>query len=131
MISRRNILPLLAFLLLACFTGYSFKLERTHSDQNRAQAQQIVYTTLIAGCERNNELRKTLHDLVLGGIATTQKYVKEGTLTPIQGQRAIQGTKDAAKKLESVDCNGLYGKIRPPDSKIPVTHGVQTTPQKK
>lgn len=105
--SRRH-LPLVAYLVLAGFTGFAFQQERTHSNQNREALAAQTRTVLIRGCERQNVLRHTLQGLVLSGIPQTKQYVKEGTITPAQGDRAIAQARTAASKLKPIDCKRAY-----------------------
>lgn len=106
-VDRRH-LPVIGYLILAGFTGYAFQQEREHSNQNREAIAQQTHNTLVAGCERQNELRTTLRGLIARGIPQTRQYVKDGTLTPAQGDRAIAQSKTAIYTLRSTDCNSVY-----------------------
>lgn len=105
---NRRHLPVVAYLILAGFTAFAFQQEREHSNQNREQLAQQTRVVLIAGCERQNQLRVTLQGLIASGIPQTKQYVKDGTLTPAQGDRSIAQSKTAIKTLAPVDCTKAY-----------------------
>lgn len=104
----RRRLPVLGYLILAIATGYTFQVERDHSDQNRHDLAVQTRTVLVKGCERQNVLRVTLRHLILQGIPQTKKFLKEGTLTQAQAHRTIKITRDAAKKLAPTNCTKAY-----------------------
>lgn len=106
-IDRRH-LPVVGYLILAGFTGFAFQQERSHSNENRAALASETRSVLVKGCERQNVLRVTLRGLILQGIPQVKQYVKEGTLTPAQGERSIASSRDAAKKLAPTDCARAY-----------------------
>ena len=106
-VNRRH-LPVVAYLILAGFTAFAFNQEREHSNQNREALASQTRTVLVAGCERQNELRKTLQGLIASGIPQTKQYVKDGTITPAQGDRAIAQSQTAIKTIAPVDCKKVY-----------------------
>lgn len=106
-VDRRH-LPVVGYLILAGFTGFAFAEERAHSNQNRAALAAQTHKTLVAGCERQNELRVTLQGLIKSGIPQTKQYVRDGTITPAQGDRAIAQAQTAIKTLAPVDCKKVY-----------------------
>lgn len=106
-VDRRH-LPVVGYLILAGFTGFAFQQERSHSNENRAALAAQTRKTLIAGCERQNQLRVTLQGLISSGIPQTRQYVKDGTLTPAQGDRAIAQAKTAIHTLRPTDCKKVY-----------------------
>lgn len=105
---QRRHVPLIAYLVLAFMTGYSFKVERDHSNQNRAQLAQQTHSVLVSGCERNNALRISLQEILRSGIPQTQQYVKDGTITQVQADRSILLTKAAIRRVAPLDCEKQY-----------------------
>lgn len=105
-------LPVAGFVVLAFATAFSFSQERTHSNANHQLIVSSGRKVVIQSCEGTNNLRLVLHDLVLSGIASTQKFVKEGTLTKAQGDRAIAESYTAASELGPIDCQDLAKQLR-------------------
>jgi len=105
---QRRHLPLVAYLILVGFTGYAFAQEREHSNQNRADLAAQTRTVLLRGCERQNDLRKALVDILKQNDKSIDQYVKDGTITPAQGQRARAQTQKALIKIRPTDCLKAY-----------------------
>jgi hypothetical protein len=109
----RHRLPIAGYLVLAIATGFTFAAERQHASQQRTDLAAHTRATLIKGCNRNNDLRATIQDLILSSIPQTEQYVKDGTLTQAQADRAIAQSKIAAKKVAPINCNKLYPVLKP------------------
>jgi ABC-type lipoprotein release transport system permease subunit len=104
----RRRLSVLGYLLLAAATAYTFSVERDHSNENRQQLAAQTRTVLIRGCERQNDLRRTLQHVVLQSIPQVQQYVKDGTLTQAQANRAIANAHKTAKAVAPTNCAKVY-----------------------
>lgn len=109
---QRRHIPLVAFLVLAIATGYSFKLERDHSNQSRRELATQTRQVLYQSCLRGNQLRSTLQHIILNGIPQTRQYVKDGTITQAQANRSIKLSREAAVGVAPIDCVSLY--LHPP-----------------
>jgi hypothetical protein len=105
---QRRHLPVVAYLVLAGFTGYAFQAERNHSNQNRVELAQQTHTVLVRGCERQNDLRKALVSILNESYKNINQYVKDGTITPEQAKRARAQTRAALLKIRPTDCLKAY-----------------------
>jgi hypothetical protein len=102
----------LAYALLAGAIAFSIVQSNNHSEDARRALAIQTRSTLIAGCNRNNELRKTLQDLIGASAAQIEGYIKDGTLSEAQGAKALANSRAAFKKVAPIDCNKLYGAPR-------------------
>lgn len=105
---QRRHVPVVAYLFLAGFTGYAFQVERTHSNENRVELAQQTRIVLIRGCERQNDLRRALADILHQSLKSVDQYVKDGTLTPEQAERSKAQTREALLKIKPTDCLKAY-----------------------
>lgn len=105
---QRRHLPVFAYLLLAGFTIYAFSVERDHSNQNRAELAKQTRVVLIRGCERQNQLRNALSGITKQSIGTIKLYVKDGTITPAQGDRSLAQIHTTLRVLRPTDCAKAY-----------------------
>lgn len=105
---QRRHIPLLAFVLLAGFTGYSFALERQHSNANRHELAVQTHTVLIKGCERQNVLRSTLQQLLKDSQRATRIQFKAGKIPKDQYQFAQQFYKKQIVRLTPTNCAKVY-----------------------
>lgn len=102
---RRHITwALVAYVFLAGWVGYSFNLERQHSNANRIRAVNGAAIALKANCDNGNDLRVILQGIIKSSISQIPQYVKNGTLTPAQAATQIKLSQDAIAKLRIVDC---------------------------
>lgn len=109
----RRRLPLIGYLILAGFVIYAFSVERSHSNQNRRELANQTRTVLIQNCERQNQLRGTLREIVRQSIPQIEQYVKDGTLTRKQADTAIAQTKHTVSVLSNTDCVRAYPVPKP------------------
>jgi hypothetical protein len=105
---QRRHLPVVAYLILAGFTGYAFSVERDHSNQNRTQLAAQTRVVLLRGCERQNDLRVILQGILRQSEKSLDQYVKDGTLTQVQADRYRAQTQDALTKLQPTNCLKVY-----------------------
>lgn len=109
----RKLGPIAAYLVLAFAVAFSFDIERSHSNENRASLANSTHIVLVQGCERGNDLRRTLQKLILDGIPTVHQYVKAGTISPEQGRLAIIQAHRSANKIKPLDCQSFYNLNEP------------------
>lgn len=102
---------LVGYIILTIGIVFAIASEREHAQDQRRDLANNTKTVLIAGCDRNNALRRTLQELVLQGVPQTRKLVREGTLTPEQGDRNIKQSREAAAKLTPIDCDEVYTEL--------------------
>lgn len=109
---RRHLLPVLAYIFLACMTAYTFNAERHHSNENRDLLAQEVHATLVNGCDRGNELRATLQTIISNSAALQEpqikKALKDGQITQAQADLARQFTEKTLKDLGPINCKEAY-----------------------
>lgn len=97
-------LPLAGYLVLAIATGYTFNVERQHSNDNKLRAVENVATVLKNNCESGNELRIALVQILTSGIKQIQILEKTGQIPHTQAVRQIRFQREAIAKLQPVNC---------------------------
>ena len=93
-----------AYILLAIFVAYAFTVERRNSDEAREKATQ----TFVAGCERNNEVRSAISDILDTGIIIVKLDYDEGQVSKKQYIIKQRLFKDAQEKVALVDCSKAF-----------------------
>lgn len=108
----RRYKAIIAYVFLVAAIAFSIQQSSAHSEQSRKDLAIQTRAVLLAACERNNELRKTLQEIIAQGAAQIEQYVKDGTLTQEQADRAIAQQRDAYNKVAPIDCKKLYSQSK-------------------
>lgn len=93
-----------SYLILVLAIAFSLNNVRNESAQRRTEIVQATQNVIYDSCERGNDTRALLRDLVREGNKNSKKYLEEGLLTKAQYKRAIALNADAVRKLADVDC---------------------------
>lgn len=83
-VSRRHVLQVAAYLLLAAALAFSIQTERDHAAQQRAAIAAATRQQFISGCERGNKLRVVLVGILEQSRKQINEAVKRGQITPAQ-----------------------------------------------
>lgn len=97
-------LPVAGYVVLALATAGTFAREAQHNAKQRADLARQTTTVLQNGCARGNVLRTTLQRIILQGIPQVEQYIKDGTLTREQGDRAIAQARTNARLVGPLNC---------------------------
>lgn len=105
---------LLAYLFLTFWVAYAVYAVQNQAGAFHADstAQSVaIRNSLIQGCTRTNDLRLTLQALVTDTKGAKQ-FLKDGTITQAQYDRAVAQAKENAKKLAPINCPKLYPVVK-------------------
>lgn len=94
----------ISYLILAAAFAYSINSVRNEGVDRRTEIVNATQKVILDSCERGNDTRGLLRDLILEGQGQLKLYLKDGVLTQAQYSRAIAANENAAKKLADVDC---------------------------
>ena len=110
---------ILGYLLLAAAMTYSVSEVATEAGEDRKALADSARVVVIDGCNRDNDTRKALRQIIEANEAELDKYVKEGTITKAQADRAREANEKAQALLKDIDCQAAADKIndkKPKDS---------------
>lgn len=97
---RRHLLPVLAYLALATATGISF--------DHASQARREIVSQQRKGCERINDLRVSIVELVGVSYRANVAAHQKGLITDDHLKRSSAFYYEAARSLRRIDCSKAY-----------------------
>ncbi len=131
--SRRTYLVVCGFIglviLLSIVGAVSYDRIDGIAKENRRLALANIETQAIAArrargvireaCESQNRDRRKLRVILKRGEETIPALVREGTLTKVQADRALESSRRARRDLSGEDCSSRAARIPIPQVKVP------------
>jgi hypothetical protein len=97
-------LALVAYSALAVVVAVTFGWTQYNDREARQELRNAARAVIVASCERDNQAYATMRALLLAGIPEIQAQVKDGILSPAQGEANIRRVKAIAEGLPRTDC---------------------------
>lgn len=95
---------LVGFAILLAGTGFAIIDGRNEADSARHAIVVSGRNVATDSCNARFRQQQVLRRIVRSGRPTIRQYVKDGTLTPAQGEQAIRDNKKTVSKLILPDC---------------------------
>lgn len=103
-VKKRLTWPLVGYIVLAVFVAYAIGAVRDQGSNGRNDLAGAAKAVIVDSCQRDNNTRAVLRNLMTQNIPQTKKFVAEGTLTQAQADRTIKATEDAVRNLPNTNC---------------------------
>lgn len=100
-----------AYLLVAGMSIVALQVGLSNASESREALADSARTVVIDGCERDNDTRAIIRQIIQSGKDDIEAYVKEGVLTREQADRALKANDQAIKKLPDADCEAAAAQI--------------------
>lgn len=107
---QRN-LGVVGFIILALAVIFALGEVRGEGKERRESLAASARLVVIEGCNRDNDTRRILREIINDGAAELDQYVKEGLITPAQAERARKQNQRAIKALGNTDCKAAASVI--------------------
>ncbi len=105
----------IGYLVLTAAVAYAIAGVQAQGKERRQNLADSARTVVIDGCERDNATRSALRQIIVRGDRELKAYVKEGTITKAQADRARSANRSALRKLKDVDCQSEAEKLSQKD----------------
>lgn len=104
---------LIAYLILVLAIIWSLNSVRNEGIERRNDIAQATHQTLLASCERGNDTRRLLRDIISENFPALKRALRDHQISQVQYDRSLAANKLAVRKLHDVDCQESLTKISP------------------